>query len=80
MSAMVTHAQEPSRSVKRLVKPASFMIIWGAPPPAPTKNDGSGSSSQQEMQSSHTAVREGPAPSFSVFWAMAKSLWISVMS
>ena len=81
MSAMVTHAQEPSRSAKRLVKPASFMIIWGAPSAPPTKNDGSGSSSQQEMQSSQTAVREWPpAPSFSVFWAMAKSLWISVMS
>lgn len=58
MSATVTHAQELSRSAKRLVKPASFMIIWGAPPPAPTKNDRSGSSWQQEMQSSQTAVRE----------------------
>ena len=80
MSATVAHAQELSRSSKRLVKPASFMIIWGAPPPPPTKNDSSASSLQQEMQSSQTAVREWPAPSFSVFWAISKSLLISVMS
>ena len=80
MSATVTHAQEFARSANRLVKPASCMIIWGAPPPEPTKTDSSGSSWQQEMQSSQTAVREWPAPSCSVCWAMMKSFWISVMS
>ena len=80
MSATVTHAQEFARSANRLVKPASCMIIWGAPPPEPTKTDSSGSSWQQEMQSSQTAVREWPAAFCSVCWAMAKSLLISVSS
>ena len=80
MSATVTHAQEFARSANRLVKPASCMIIWGAPPPEPTKTDSSGSSWQQEMQSSQTAVSAWPALSCSVRWAISKSLLISMMS